>query len=247
MFRMTRLLSLTICLCFLAGCNSEKDAPSADERQGQAELVPDNEKTTDEEKNPVPKLSKLEKQYEPIVEVLSLTDDEAAVFSKIHKHYGDALSKWNQTDGKEMRSLQRQALQAARNRDRAALNQLNAAGAKEKVAKFSAAEQSIQKEYSDALLDAVPDDQLNRWKAYRIAVNLLDFLAPLKLTDEQLDAVRDFAPKAIQSIGNESNWQGYGTSKLEKLFESNILSADQKDEFEMLKSKNKLRLLKWNN
>ena len=46
---------------------------------------------------------------------------------------------------------------------------------------------------------------------------------------------------------DKENWRGYGTSKLEKMFESQILSADQNSTFEELKKKNKLRMFKWSN
>ena len=248
MFRLASLLLLAIgFFCSLSGCNSEQAAPSVNEDHNQTETNESTDETPDKEENSPAQLSKLVEQYAPIVDVLSLNDEEAAAFEAIHKRYGEALAEWHESDGKEMRSLQKQALQAARNRDLAALNRLNAAGAKEKVAKFTAAQRAIQNEYAAALINAIPDDQLNRWKAYRVAVTLLDFLQPLNLTDAQKAAVHELAPTAIRSVGKESNWQGYGTSQLEKLFENQILDADQQDEFETLKSKNKMRMLKWNN
>lgn len=248
MFRVAILLLLVIgSFCTFAGCNSEQAASSVNDDQNQTEPNDSTDETPDKEEKSPAKLSKLVQQYAPIVEVLSLSDEEAAAFEAIHKRYGEDLAKWHESDGKEMRSLQKQALQAARNRDLAALNRLKAAGAKEKVAKFTAAERAIQKEYSTALIGAIPDDRLDRWKAYRVAVTLLDFLEPLNLTEAQKSSVHELAPTAIRSVSKESNWQGYGTSKLEKLFEKQILDADQQDEFETLKSKNKMRMLKWNN
>ena len=248
MFQIEKCLppfAICFALAISSGCVGEKAATVDIGSQATAD-VSDNGETPTEEAAVKP-LSKLIKQYEPIANVLELNENEIAQIGSIHREYGDKLSQWHETDGKEMKAIQKQALQAARNRDKAALNRLNASGGKEKVAKFSQAEAAIQKAYAEALFDAIPGEKQDRWKAYRISTCLLEFLEPLNLSQEQMDSVRSLAPKAIRSIGNETNWQGYGTSKLEKLFETRVVTAEQKEDFENLKSKNRMRMLKWNN
>ncbi|MEM9413434.1 MAG: hypothetical protein AAGA30_20165 [Planctomycetota bacterium] len=247
MLRIAILAALVVilqsgCDCELGLSNSSEQTTASNESSDTAKKIAAGTEGAKERK-----LSRLTEQYASITEVLELNEAETTAIESIHQQFEEVLQQWQQTDGKEMRDLQKQALQAARNRDKAALNRLNAAGAKEKVARFNAAEKAIQKDYFDSLIAAIPADKLDRWKAHRISVCLLNFLEPLEIDDKQKNAIREMAPSVIRSIGNESNWQGYGTSRLEKLFESRVLDAAQNDQFEDLKSKNRMRMLKWNN
>ncbi len=120
-------------------------------------------------------------------------------------------------------------------------------GVSDNVKELILEEREMQKEYDAAVLAAIPVDKLKLWQADKICRTLLGFLEPLEFTEAQIKQVHDLAPTALQQIRakNKDDWHLMGTSNLEKLVGQSVIAPTQKQPFEELKKKHRLRKLKW--
>lgn len=192
------------------------------------------------------RMSPLVEAYRDIANILNLSKAEQRQFELVFEKHKSIFTTWYANEWAELKSIQKKAMDAAKERNLAKMRQLNANGGKQRVAELHQQQREMQKAFEQELLATVPMDKLDQWKAHRITSLLLEFLQPLDLSEEQTALIRDQSLQVIRSNQKE-NWQGYGTDQLEKRFAKTIVHDDQQDAFLELQKKNRLRMLRWNN
>lgn len=178
---------------------------------------------------------------------LSLDKQQAKAINETHSQQKKIIENWYANEGKEMQRIRSKAFSAARKKDLNTFRKMESSGSKSRFDQLIAQERKLGKEYEAAMFASVPVEKLDLLKAHQISTLLVDYLSPLKLTEDQRKSIQDSALSVIEKIKSKKNWRGYGTSQLEKVFENSILLKKQKDQYQKLKKKNKLRMLKWNN
>ncbi|MEM7456800.1 MAG: hypothetical protein AAF456_20825 [Planctomycetota bacterium] len=190
-------------------------------------------------------LDSISAEFEEMKSVLGLSGDEADALSEAHVQHFAALESWFAENGQTISDIRGEALDAARDRDLARLNSMDASGDKETIKRLQAEEDELLKGYRQAVEDSLSDDSRTRWRQHTICDNLLTFLSELDLSADQIQQIKDAAPDALRRVSDPENWRGYGTAELEEVFESRIVLNDQKVAFKELQDGNKMRMLKW--
>ena len=193
------------------------------------------------------RMSPLAKDFKGIEQILNLAPAEAQKMNEVKARHQQKFESLYATEWKDHQKLEKEFLAAVKDRDLRKMREMKKNGKRAKMDAFVKKERSMQADFERDLINAIPATKMPDWKAYRISKLLLDFVTPLNLSNEQKAQLKTLAPTVIQSLGREKNWQGLGTDRLEKRMEASILTTDQKSEFETLKKKNKLRMLRWNN
>lgn len=191
-------------------------------------------------------LQDLEARFSELLQTVELADKEANTLKQTHGQHLATLKQWYENNSATLKEIRGNALKAARDRDMEKFRSMNARGDKETVARLAEEERQLIKEYRNAIFQVIPESQQKVWQAHVISTQLLEFLQPLELTDKEIGQICDLAPTALRQVKGQENWQGYGTTNLEKLFEQRVLPAGRRAEFDELKKKNRLRMLKWN-
>ena len=190
-------------------------------------------------------LDELQAEFEAMKSVLTLEGDALASLESAHAGHLSALQSWYTENGPTITRIQQEALDAARDRDLARLNSMDASGDKETVKRLKEEEDKLLKEYLDAVEQSLSPDDFNKWQQHVICENVLTFLSDLNLTDEQVGQIRAAAPDALRRVPDPENWRGYGSAELEKAFEGSIVTEDQRTGLKELQDGNKMRMLKW--
>ena len=157
------------------------------------------------------------------------------------------IKDWYSKNGPKIVALRKEALEAARRKDLRKLKEMNKTGSKESVSNLVNQERKLLDEYRVELEKQIPKEAKLEWQSTIVSNQLLEFLEPLQLTENQMEQVRSSASQAIARLGRkqQDNWRGYGTAKLEEIFATKHLEASQKQAFEQLQKSNKMRMMKW--
>lgn len=228
-------------LACLLGCSEP-----ADNDTGRAVQL-DGQPTNEKREMTFERMSPLVKAYQDINKVLQLGPGESQRMDAVKSKHKKKFQNWYATVWQENKKREKKFLDAVKNRSLRQLREMKTNGERAKMDECKKQERRMQVEFEKDLLEAIPEDKMDQWKAHRIAVLLLEFLEPLALSKDQVASIKSAAPNVVRSLGREKNWQGYGTSKLEKRFERTVLKPNQKVDFEKLKKKKIMRMLRWNN
>lgn len=201
----------------------------------------------DVSKKSAEQLSSLVAEYRDLNSCLELTEQEETKIAEVHLRFEKKLRSWYDKNHRELRQIQGNALDAARERDLKKLKQMNARGDKKRVAELYQEERELQGEYEATLIDAIPAAKLDTWKSHVIAKQLLEYLEPIDLSDDQIKQIQESAVVVISREGTNENWKGMGTRALEIVFARQIVSKSQQPGYDALKKSNRLRQLRWNN
>lgn len=176
-----------------------------------------------------------------------LDNDEQAVVAAVHEKYLDILENWHAEHGEKIRSGRAAVFDFMKTKNKAEARAAMKQAKQDNVKELILEERETQDEYDAAVLAAIPVDKLKLWQADKISRTLLDFLAPLEFAEAQIKQVHDLAPTAIQKIParNNDDWHPIGTTNLETLVGQSVLTPAQKQPFEELKQKHRMRKLKW--
>ena len=193
------------------------------------------------------RMSPLVNDYANIQQILKLSKEESQKLDSVKDKHKQVFKAWYATEWPKLKELEKEFLEAAKERNLKKINQMKSNGKRKQMDQFKQQERKMQIAFEKDLLAAIPENKLHVWKGHRMSELLIEFLNPLDLSKDQIQEIRQLAPAAADSVKREKNWQGIGTNNLEKMFERQILAADQKSDFEALKKKNKLRMLRWKN
>ena len=235
------ILTLTLCL----GCKDPGNSPRA------SDSAPDQVGGEEGSKPEVPygqyQLDQLAAGFNQVLASVQLDEQQSLELESFHKDSIQNLRNWYSENGPTIVAIRKKAFSAARSKNLAKLQKMKRGGDQATVEKLANEERKLLQNYREALEEKVPSDQKLNWQSDVITDKLLEFLAPLELTDMQKSEVKDLAPNALKRLGGKQlkNWRGYGTSELEKLFEKQVLPKQQIQSFEDLKKKNRIRMLKW--
>ena len=196
------------------------------------------------------RMSRLVEAYRNIGQILDLTPEQKQTFKEIFAEHKKRFEAFYDVDGKELVGYQVEAMNSIRNFRRFKFTGVPKNEQKTKrIAELNQQERTLQSNFEKDLLSAVPQDKLQRWKCYRISELVLEFFDPLELDNGQREKVRKLAPRALAMLRRkqQSNWQGYGASKLESLASKSVLNSVQRQSCEKLKFRKLAHASRWNN
>jgi len=178
-------------------------------------------------------------EYEKMGSVLELSEEESTNLKAAFQSRERAFSVWMSENGARLEQLERQMFAAAKSRDLAGFKR-----AKTQVGPLRNELRSLLKTHQDNLQGTLSAENRRQWNAYKMAEKLLKLMEPLNLTEEQISAIRPQAVSVVQASAHEQNPKAIGYLRLEQAVESSVLTADQRQAFEAIKKKNRLRSLK---
>ena len=232
------LLLLVLVLSMGCGAGNSESAGAGNPQGVSAESVAYGSKTLD----------RLEQEYQQMLDVLQLNETEAKALEEVHRLHLGNLQSWFADNGPEIAALRRMARRAAEQRDLAKLKRMDAEGGKQQAAEWAAEEKELLQTYQRELEAALTEEQTLRWQAHVVAEQLLEWLQPLNVGPEQVQAIREEAVEVIAQLDQQQRketWRGHGTANLEKRFGSDLINGDQKLEYENLRRRDRGRYLRW--
>ena len=227
------LMSLAICGC-ATPVSSQTDESSSESPNPSQKLT-------------FERMSPLVDAYRDVDQALDLNEMQGREIDKVKNSYQAKFENWYANQGVELKQLEKKFLNAAKRKDLVSMRKMKTNGERDRMSDFKKQERAMQVAFERELIAAIPAGKLDLWKAHRISVLLLEFLEPLELSKDQIQAVKNAGPKVIRNLGQEANWQGYGTSHLEKHFQRTVMLPAQESAFNGLIKKNRMRMLSWNN
>ena len=218
-----------------SGCFNA-DSPESQHQAGEVEQG---------EKNSNRVVSKIPIKYDQLEQFLG--KDEQEVVDAIHRKHLLVLEQWHAEHGEKIRSGRAAVFNFMKTKNKAEAKAAMKRAKQDNVKELILEEREMQEEYDAAVLAAIPVDKLKLWQADMICRTLLEFLEPLEFTEVQIKQVNALAPTALQHIGDKDkgDWHVMGTSNLETLVGQSVISPAQKQPFEELKKKHRMRKLKW--
>ena len=192
-------------------------------------------------------IKKLQAEFDSLLSVVDLSESKEQEVRALHQTWTNRLDDWHRENGPTIVAIRKKALEAAKKKDLRALKKMDRGGDKQKVADLTNEEREMLQTYEAELEATLPEPERTKWQRHVVTQQLLEFLQPLELTQEQQDQIGEQSGNVMNRVKRKENWRGYGTAELEKVFERNIVSPQQKTSFEELKKKNRMRMLKWGN
>ncbi|MEM9411472.1 MAG: hypothetical protein AAGA30_10180 [Planctomycetota bacterium] len=241
MSKSTCFTACNLILALVIGCFS-----------GCGNAILDNAQLDDDPKRPLTfeRMTPLADAYRNIGETLDLDNENREEFDRIYEKHKQKFETWYEIEGKELVGYQVDAINKIKN-----IRSLKFTGSgvteemKKRVQELKEQERKLHSDFELDLLAAIPDGKLRQWKCHRMSFLVLEFFDPLKLDDGQINSVIKLAPRALAMLKKDqrSNWQGYGSSKLETLAAKQVLKESQIEQYQKMKKRNFSRLFRWNN
>lgn len=225
-----------LCLALtVSGCSKDPDPPAApDDRAAAPESSP--------ESPAAPRVAR-ESDYDRMIAVLELTAQDKARLKQAFDAADAALAEWDAANGDRLRNLEADMKAAVKNRRLTELRSIT-----EEAAPLRRELSDLVAEHKYKTLMALPPDQRAGWNAQRLSQRLIAFMEPLDLTHEDIDAIR---AKALE-IAREIDWPAPDPNPLpaaylalEGAVENQVLTPDQRPEFDAVKQRKKIRSLGW--
>ncbi len=192
-------------------------------------------------------LQVLASEFQTLMDVARIDDANRKQLQAWHGHALGGIKAWYAEFAPEIVAIRRDALEAAKSKNLAQLRALDNNGSKQRLAELTNNERQLLTSYRADLEEQLPPELLRAWQTEIVARQLLEFLLPLELTDEQRNGVHGLSPRSIAELNAQQheNWRGYGTSNLERIVEQQVLNESQRAAMDELKQKNRTRMLKW--
>lgn len=182
-------------------------------------------------------------EYDRMVAVLELTDEEAARVKEAFDARDEEIGTWEAAHGERLRELESQIMAATKKRR---LGEMKSA-----IALATPLRQellALVAKHKHQIFMALSDDKRVAWDAHRLHRRLAGLIEPLDLSDDQVEQIRAkslaVASKIRRPTASARPLPGAYLT-LEKAVESDILTAEQRQEFETAKKQKKLRSLQW--
>lgn len=192
-------------------------------------------------------LARCEASFEEMKAVLKLDAAAESELANVHEAHTKKMKDWFDESGVELVALRKEALDAAREKDLAKLREMEADGKKKRVTELTEEERVLVADHLELLLDSVEPAQATSYKAHVITKQLIEFLDPIELTGEQVAEVNKLAEKVISRIAPNQVWRSEGTISLEKEVLSQVLSAEQRSQYDEFDRSKGLQRLQWSN
>ena len=170
---------------------------------------------------------------------LQLTEEESSRLQAAFVSREADVSQWMASKGVMLEGLEEQMAAAAKSKD--------LAGVRSARVKAEPLRNELRAllETHQADIDAVlSPDNAAAWAAYQLTIRVTDLMSDLSLTPAQEKDINAAAMTAVQDSVNEKNPCAAGFLALEKMIESQILTAEQRKSYELVKKKNPMRSLR---
>ena len=169
-------------------------------------------------------------------EVLDLADDEEQRLQATFEEHVEKLQAWYREHGPSIAKGDREAMQAAKNKDLATLRKI-----KDETGPRKQQAMAMHKQMDTDVRNALSDTNRIHWLGHRLSTRFFALAEPLELTDEQQTQIRELAIEAAKRVDNHATPQSAGLVELEKKVEAKTLNKDQRTQYDEIKDNNKLR------
>jgi len=181
-------------------------------------------------------------EYEPMVAVLELSDEETARLKEAFDARDEEIGRWEAEHGERLKGLESQMMAAAKKRR---LAEMRSAIAQAKPLRQGLL--ALVAKHKFQIFMTLPEEKRVEWDAHRLHRRLAGLMEPLNLSDDQVEQIRAKSMEIAATIERPTAEAGplpRAYLAFEKAVESHVLTAEQRGEFETIKSDNKLRSLK---
>ena len=171
--------------------------------------------------------------------VLTLSDEESAKVQAAFETREAELSAWMATHRTKLEKLEKQIRTAARSRDIIGLRNANS-----KAKPIREVMRNLITTHKKLISAALSEDNQSAWAAYQLSQRVLDPMEDLNLTPEQIEQIEMESHSVMQSAVDKTEPQPASVLALQKFAETKVLTKDQIADYESVKKKNPLRLLR---
>ncbi len=170
--------------------------------------------------------------------VLKLDDHQQKTIKLVIETEVANIKAWIGENGSVLKDLDQRVIDAAKSRDLGEMRKLVEQGVslKQEVT-------ALYDGYKQSVLQALPEEKRNEWQAHLLLKRFNDLVDELELSPDQEEAIGRLAVSAAAKSGGLANWEGDGILQLRKMFEQQVLEADQMEAWESLNKNNPLRWL----
>ena len=182
-------------------------------------------------------------EYVRVAAMLELTAEEAARLKEAYDARDEELGKWEAAHGERFKELESQIMAAAKARRLAEMRSAIAQG-KPLCHELLA----LVAKHKYQIFTALPKDKRVEWDAHRLFGRLTKVIKPVKLSDDQVEQIRAKSLRAAASIKRptpDARPLPGAYLAFENAVRSEVLTAEQRQEFEIAKKQSALRSLGW--
>jgi len=220
------VVALCCLVAGLAGCGGADKTPALDRAAAEANIRAND--TGDE-------------QYNAMTRVLALEPETVTALQAAFARRDEVVENWLAGEkGQRLIELEAQLFAAVEARSLAEVKRTTAAAKPLR----NELRQLIQ-DHESAILGTLPPDKQVEWQGYEVSDQLLTLMKPLELGFEQAQAIEHAgAPAVGQCIQRgEPNPKAAAFLEVEAWVEERVLTPEQREGYQEIKSKNKMRSL----
>jgi len=177
--------------------------------------------------------------FAEMTDVLQLDPAQQERLKSTFEEHVTRLKAWYEQHGATIARADRQAIQAARNRDLATIRKL-----KEEVTPRREEVARMHQEMDRAIDMALDEDKRFRWQGHRLAARLFELCEDFEWSEGQKERITELAVEAAKRVQSTPNPQAAGFIELEKRVEREVFNQQQRTEYQEIKDANKLRTLR---
>lgn len=181
-------------------------------------------------------------EYERMVAVLELSDEETARLKEAFDARDEEIGRWEAEHGERLKGLESQIMAATKKRR---LAEMKSATAQAKPLRQELL--ALVAKHKFQIFMTLPEEKRAEWDAHRLHRRLAGLIGPRNLSDDQVEQIRAKSLEVARTIKRptpDARPLPGAYLAFEKAVESQVLTVEQRREFETVKNENKLRSLK---
>lgn len=178
-------------------------------------------------------------EFAEMQSALAMSDEESAKVQAAFEKREVEVSAWMATHGAKLAKLEKTMRTAARSRDLAGVRNTTS-----KAKPLRDALRELIATHTKTIPAALSKDNQSAWAAYQLSQEVLDLMEDLNLTPEQIEQIQVESHSVMQSAVDKTEPQPASVLALQQFAETKVLTKDQIADYESVKKKNPLRLLR---
>lgn len=178
-------------------------------------------------------------EFAEMQSALAMSDEESAKVQAAFETREVELSAWMATHRTKLEKLEKQIRTAARSRDIIGLR-----NATSKAKPIREVMRNLITTHKKLISAALSEDNQSAWAAYQLSQEVLEPMVDLNLTPEQIEQIEVESHSVMQSAVDKTEPQPASVLALQKFAETKVLTKAQIADYESIKKKNPLRLLR---